>query len=397
MVNCSLLFHRGTAWDGAVQGSTNVLARLFLRAGYPVAWMPRLQHLGHCIRGRRFPPAARRSGDGALVISAHSIFPRITRRWMTPRMWFWMSSFPYRTIRPPLDRVFERHNQPTPAVIWTAGGDAGALRRYFPGARRIVQCVDLYEAFHGPSQNLLEERDYTDADAVVAIGHSLAQFLREHRSVRPDKLTVIGQGVATEAYAELTQEPDDLRRAARPRLVWVGVGQKADRLLMQAALDGLAVGQGSLVLIGPLPTWAQEWRARDARVCLLGPRLPDQVPRYLQHCDVGLMLYDQSAPPLKYFGQNPLKLYEFAAAGLPILSTPHEEYRHLHPPVAVVRSTAEVQAQLQEALRRQAELGELAKRFAPRHTWQQRFEEARSLVDRLAGFTSSGHRSGGVE
>lgn len=379
----SLLFHRGTEWGGTVRGSTNVIAEHFLAAGNRVAWMMRPRHLGHWLLRRGSTRSAWRADDGALVISPYTVVPRLPWRLLGQSAWSGLSRGAYTTITPDLRKTFARFDQPEPEVIWTCGGDGGALRRYFPRARRIVQCVDLYEAFGGTAQKQIEMLDYADADAVVTIGESLAQFLRDHRGVPSEKITVIGQGADLELFQKDHQEPPELCVAARPRLVWVGVTAKADAALMEAALRALPDGMGSLVVIGPSATWAEALRARDSRVMLAGPRHPRDVPAFLKHCDVGLMLYDQSVNPMKYMGQNPLKLYEFAAAGLPIVSTPHEEYRYLNPPALIARDSHEVIECVRKALAERVPLAEASKAFASQNSWRQRFEEALELVTSL--------------
>jgi glycosyltransferase involved in cell wall biosynthesis len=381
---CSMLFHRGTEWRGVIRGSTNVLAELFRAAGHPIAWMMRPQHLGHVLfRRQRARIGTWRADDGTLVISPISVVPRLQWSSLGPQLWATLSKAGYRSLMPNLAAAFARAGQAAPEVIWTCGGDGGALRKYFPNALRIVQCVDLYEAFGGTSQNRIECLDYADADAVITIGHALGAFLHERRGVPPEKMFVIGQGVDLVRYQGAVPEPEDLAILARPRLVWVGVLAKMDLPLVRATLASLGPNAGTLVLIGPPTPAIRELAAQDDRVRLLGPRSPEVVPAYLRYCDVGLMLYDQSVNPLKYLGQNPLKLYEYAAAGLPILSTPHEEYRYLRPPALIVSRPDEVPGQLREALDRREQLSLASLEFAQRHTWQKRFEEASELIGRL--------------
>ena len=66
---------------------------------------------------------------------------------------------------------------------------------------------------------------------------------------------------------------------------------------------------------------------------LLGPRPYAEVPAYLQHADVGLLLL---SPDPANAGRSPMKLYEYAAAGLPVLAraTP-ELQRRAEPFVAL--------------------------------------------------------------
>lgn len=382
----SVFFHRGTEWDGTVRGSTNIIARHFLNAGYPVTWMTRPIHLGHLLLRSKnknvqlYKKRFMRASDGALVFCPLTLVPRLQRYITEQHVWAALSKWGYRTTYPSLRRILHEAGQPEPQIIWTTGGDGGALRSYFPKAIRIVQCVDVYEAYAGSRQNLLEVQDYRDADAVVSIGHALADFLHKERGVPTDKITVIGQGVDQDLFDIEHPEPEDLRSLPRPRLIWVGVLAKADPELIEAAANALPAGKGSIVLIGPPMEWALNMAKRNHRIHVLGARKPEVVPGYLKHSDIGLMLYNRNADSLVYQGQNPLKLYEMAAASLPILSTPHAEYKYLKPPVLIVQSREDISLQLEIALQKSDILKCKTRHFAKDNSWKKRFKESEELI-----------------
>lgn len=383
----SILFHRGTAWNGSVRGSTNILARFFRDAGYPVTWVSRPSHAGHAIfrqrEGYRLGSKWQRHPDGVLEINPFTALPIIKRARFGSEMWRRSAELGYATIAPSLARIFRQAGHPRPDVIWTSGGDGGRLKAAFPGSRAVMQCVDVYEAYAGPAQNSLERRDYETADAVVAIGNSLAEYLVRERGLSRDRITVIGQGADLALFAAARDEPPEMAHLPHPRLVWVGVLAKADADLMAAALSGLPDNGGSLILIGPSAPWADDLAAKDRRVLCLGPRPAHEVAAFLNNSDIGLMLYRRDVNPLVYEGQNPLKLYEMAAAGLPIVSTSHAEYRYVGPP-ALIADTPEAVAAAIPALRENApSYRERALRFAAGNGWQSRFKQAQNLIHGL--------------
>lgn len=169
----------------------------------------------------------------------------------------------------------------------------------------------------------LEEEEYRCADAVVATGRSLARYLVRQRKVHEEKITAIGQGADLTPFSTPHGEPADFADQPRPRLIWLGVLAKADPELIAAALSALPADQGSLTLIGPEAAWARELADRDGRVRVLGPRVAEDAAAYFQHADIGLMLYDRERDFRQYEGQNPLELYEMAAARFPIKNVRH--------------------------------------------------------------------------
>lgn len=376
-----LLFHRGTGWRGALRGSTNVIAEHFAEAGHEVAWLGALRHVAQPIALGERRAIVTRHADNVVEISAYSPLPLLRQRhvpgWL--RLGATRQSYEAAGIRGAL----ERSGMGTPDLIWTAGGDAGALARAFPAAKVVVHCVDIYEAYAGANVVPVELADYAAADIIVAIGHTLARFLCEQRDVSPERIRVIGQGADLGLFAQDLAEPLSLASMSRPRLAWVGLLDKADPALMAAALRALPPGEGSLILVGPEAPWAMELAARDRRVLLCGPKQADEAAAILKACDVGLMLYDRARPPLQYLGQNPLKLYEMAAAGLPIVSTPHAEYGYSVPPALIASDEASTAWCVAAALAQQAELARASRAFAASNGWQHRFAQVEEMFDGL--------------
>ncbi len=155
----------------------------------------------------------------------------------------------------------------------------------------------------------------------------------------------------------------------------MGLLEKGDAELFEAVSKSLRQVGGSLVLVGPEADWARDLEKRFENIYILGSRHPDLIPAYLAHADLGLMLYDRNRQNV-YKGQNPLKLYEYAAAGLPILSTPHDEYRWLDPPVITVESPEDIPAAMDVAIRERSDLRRAAHEFADRYSWRSCFLRA---------------------
>ena len=266
-----------------------------------------------------------------------------------------------------------------PQVIWSANPGSIALRSLFPRARFVFQVVDYYPAFSGDSVRALERADYYGADHIFVIGETLKRYIVGQHAVPEGKVTVLGQGVFENAYRCALPAPDDVKDLPRPIGVWIGVLSKADPVMFEAAARALAAHGGSLVLIGPSASWVEELRARCSNVRVLGPRSPEASPAYLLASDIGLMLYDRTRQAV-YKGQNPLKLYEYCAAGLPTISTPHDEYAFMDPPVITVSDPLELASAVAAALERRVDLAGRARAFAAEHSWERAYGRARQVI-----------------
>ena len=73
----------------------------------------------------------------------------------------------------------------------------------------------------------------------------------------------------------------------------------------------------------------------------LGPIYQQDLPPYLMHCDVGLIIYDPAQRDKRRFGCNPMKRYDYAAAGLQTVSVDLHEYQKDPSPMYVAQSADE--------------------------------------------------------
>jgi glycosyltransferase involved in cell wall biosynthesis len=314
-----------------------------------------------------------------LVFTPFSIIP-YARLW--PFCQAWAAHASYRSCLPSIRSVLEHRNFGSPDLIWTANPGSSVLKKQFPKARLVFQVVDYYPAFSGDSIRRIERTDYHNADHIFVIGHMLKDYITGEHGIDPDHVTVLGQGVFLERYQGQSVMPADLRGIRPPIGIWVGVLSKGDPGLFTAAAEALEVTGGSLVLIGPEAPWATALAQQYPNVHLIGPRSPEVVPDYLRHADLGLMLYDRTRQEV-YVGQNPLKLYEYAAAGLPVLSTHHDEYRHLNPPVRTVMDSAEVRHAIPEMLANREALARASLDFVSKRSWQSIYRCAADIIEQL--------------
>jgi glycosyltransferase involved in cell wall biosynthesis len=123
--------------------------------------------------------------------------------------------------------------------------------------------------------------------------------------------TVVRNGVDTEAFARPGPAPDGL--PAAPFAVYVGMVQE------RVDLDLLAATTGALptVVAGPVSPAIRE-RLEAAAVLCLGAVSPELIPGLLQRAAVGVVPHVIDALTLS---MDPLKIYEYRAAGLPVVAT----------------------------------------------------------------------------
>lgn len=374
-----ILLHRPTPWGSEVNCSTKVFARLFRQAGWKVTYLENPSDLANLIKWRRRYPILEKSyrwADGIFVIKPFSFFPM--RDFFPFNTKFAANSF-YHICLPGLKGLVRKSGQGSPDVIWTAKPGSSILKKIFPNAALVSQVVDYYPAFRGSYIKALEKTDYERSEHIFLIGHALVKYLTDELDVPSKKISILGQGVALERYKSSLIEPEDIKDSPRPRAIWIGVLNKCDIPLLEAAAGHMQLRGGCIILIGPEAPWTAGFIRRFNNTYFLGPRSFNRVPAYLVNADIGLMLYNRKRSNV-YKGQNPLKLYEYAAAGLPIISTPHEEFKHLKPPLIEVGSPEEIPSALDKIIIEKKQWQAASLDFANKYSWDACFKNAFDII-----------------
>ena len=159
------------------------------------------------------------------------------------------------------------------------------------------------------------------ATLVIAVNGSIRKLLADEIGTATDGVAVVENGFDPAPFAAAKEAPPpvQLRRASGDVvLVFAGSFQpyhRVDLLIHAVASLGRPV---QLALVGDgherdsCRRLADELGVQD-RVAFIGSVPHDEVPRWLVHSDVGVL------PASNHYG-NPMKLYEYLAAGLPVVA-----------------------------------------------------------------------------
>jgi len=132
-------------------------------------------------------------------------------------------------------------------------------------------------------------------------------------------------------------------------------------------------------------------------VHFFGRRPPELLPSYLKGIDVCLNLFKRT--PLTQ-AVNPLKVYEYLAAGKPVVSTPMPEVEKFGEMVSVADSPDAFVDEIERAIACRAHPEQIKRRVEAvgPYSWDAIFDQAMAQVDRqlqkVAGRSPSGGRRG---
>jgi glycosyltransferase involved in cell wall biosynthesis len=247
------------------------------------------------------------------------------------------------------------------------------LRHLFDRFQRPVVVYDILDdlsIYDADEVGMPEERRVRShhpivmerADVVIVSNEVLGAT---HRSERPD-LIHVPNGVDAERFAAPAPPPADVPRDGRPAVGYHGM---ISHWFDFDLFEGVVRARPGLhfVLVGPHDPRTQEQVDRIAgldNVELLGERPSGTMPSYVQSFDVGTVWFQVNDMTRAV---TPLKVYEYLAAGKPVVSTPLPACE-AEPTVHTAGSVEDFASAIDAALAEPD--GESRRAVAREHDWQ---------------------------
>jgi len=256
----------------------------------------------------------------------------------------------------------------------------------------IYYCIDDLRGYAGVDRawfNREEERLLARANCVISSSANLCREFRE----KNHHAHYVPHGVDWPRFRKAVEEnlplPEDLRNVPEPRFGFYGF--LSDEWLDYPLLRRMAREhpEWHVVLIGrPKAGMDMATVVPEPNIHYLGLKRFEDLPAYTRHFTVGLIPFRLNRLTLH---SNPLKLLEYLAGGLPVVSTDIPEVRRYGEGVHIAGSHEAFIECCRKALQEGgSQERERRSRAAEAHSWEKRIEEISEIVyDEIARVAST--------
>ena len=378
-----------SAWEVDLPTNRQQIMRRVAERGHRVRFVETVPFLGRHLlallrgTGRRRPLLAelltgREAGPCVTVLKAPNVLPGGHKY----RFASAVNGFLTRLL---VARVARRKLQ-QPVVPWIYDPCFAAVVGRCGDEFSVYDCIDDYTAlsFYGPRERALVVAGDRLAAARSRVVFATTNALYErHRGANSNTHLVrnVGDYRHFAPAADPAFAAPEIQLLSGPVIGFVGrfMTGKIDFDVLDAVAR--ADERWSIALVGPADAEAADALARltaHPNVLWFGPKAYGDVPRYVAGFDVGLCPYVWNDWMRSGF---PLKLYEYLAAGKPVVASGNPDLAGMEPDVVLARGAEAFVAAVRAALglRSDADRGRRVA-IAAQNTWEIRTERLLSLV-----------------
>ena len=331
-------------WKSPIQVGDHLLARQFLDAGWQVGFVSDPVTPFHLVNGFELKPRLKnylsggvreKDGDlwgyvpGGLVMPYN--LPCLKSRWVHS---FWQNlTFPNL-----VQQVRKNGFDEVDVLYFRTAKQAFWLDRIKSDVS-VFRVADSDSGFFDYNDEVCrrEQALVQRADLTVYTSKPLEDYVTR---LNPRDTLYLPNGVEFDFFSRPMIKPTEYREFSGPIAVHVGsaLPERFDFELVDLLTKKFSEVQ--FVFVGPDAELRRRLHQRP-NLHLLGPRPYGVTPGYMQHADVGLILLDADKNPVLVNSTNPLKLYQYLASGLTVVSMQWDALKNLAPPAFLAKNRDE--------------------------------------------------------
>lgn len=319
MTKSMLVF--GEDWGGHPSSSQHLISGLMQQHHYPINWInsiglrqphysvrdaKRLCHkISHWFNGHTAQPTSAVQGIQPAHIIQPKTLPAPQSRWARSIASHYLSKQLQKTIKQPQD------------IIWTSLPTAIDTINKLAHGKVVYYAGDDFAGLAGVDHDTVLQREHTllnQADLVIAASHTLKRILQQ-RAPKQRNIKVLPHGVDLSLFQTPTARATDLPEHPLIAGFYGSLSTWLDQPLLCQVMQALP--HWKFVFIGNIETDITTLLAQPNFIHIPA-KLHHQLPSYSQHWQASLLPFVDNT---QIRACNPLKLREYLATGVPVITT----------------------------------------------------------------------------
>lgn len=281
-------------------------------------------------------------------------------------------TFPYTNY---LTRYFDdiNYNELMDADVFFCGSmSLFSLQKILKPKKSVYNAHDLFAFYPGAPKSIrkIEASIINKSDLIVTTSEMSRRVLKETYNVNENKIINLGHGVNLDEF-KTNELPKDISKINTPIAIFVGTVSMLNKILMKRVITLLP--DITFLIIGPYNQEDYNCYSRFKNALLIGARKRSELAKYYKIADVGLINYDLHLKENRLLGTNPMKRYDYSAAGLQIVSTSLKEYE-INPSPMYIEDKPELYAKaIHNAIYNPRYTSEEIFEFSNKNQWKDKF------------------------
>lgn len=277
----------------------------------------------------------------------------------------------HKLIRPNINKGLKNIGFAEVDVLWISNPKQYWLTNVVKYNKLIYRIADDFTKFseYPSSVTQIEERLIDKADHIF-----ITSKLLEEKVLKRNKTPyILNNGVEFERFNKSYECPKEYSRC-RKKIVYVGaIKYWFDKSLVKKLASEV---EADIYLIGNPQIDLSELESMP-NVYILGAKSYKDIPAYLQYGDVAIIpfIINELTNAI-----SPIKLYEYCATGISIVSTNMRETANLNAPIYIAENDKEFIAGVKYYLENEYEKEKLIE-FAKNNSWYARYEYAKNIFE----------------
>ncbi|EYE89475.1 glycosyl transferase [Fervidicella metallireducens AeB] len=256
-------------------------------------------------------------------------------------------------------------------ILWISNPKHYYLTNVLDYDKLIFRIPDDFSHHNGFPESVVEiEKRLIDKADVIFI---TSKFLENKVLERNKKPYLLNNGVDFQHFNKQNLTVPREYHGKEKRVVYVGaIDEWFDVGLIREIADG---SDANIFIIGR-PRIDLSKIKNLKNVYILGPRPYEEIPSYLKNADVAIIPFIKNQLT---DAVSPIKLYEYASSGIPVVSSNLKEVKNTMAPIYVAKDTSDFLTGIKKYLNKEYNREDIIN-FGFNNSWGARYEYAMKII-----------------